>query len=177
MPQVRAYTGVGSRSTPIHILDLMTRIARVMGVRDWVLRSGAAEGADSAFEAGARDVGGPVEIFVPWVGFQRHASTLTPSPEAFELAATVHPAWKKLPESVRKLHARNTHQVLGKDLKSPSDLLICWTLGGKEVGGTATAIRLALKHKIPVWNLGLEAVRSRLVNWVAERETSSPRIH
>jgi len=43
----------------------------------------------------------------------------------------------------KKLHGRNVKQVLGDDLKTPSDFLLCWTKEGKDVGGTRTAIVLA----------------------------------
>jgi hypothetical protein len=150
----------------------MTRIARILGVREWVLRSGAAEGADAAFEAGADDVGGPKEIYVPWVGFQNHASRLIPSPAAFEAAQPLHPVWAKLSSGARKLHARNVHQVLGRDLNQPSHMVVCWTKGGAEVGGTAMAIRIAKTANVPVWNLGLGAVRDKFEFWVREREAA-----
>lgn len=173
----KVYTGVGSRSTPIQILDLMVRIARVLGTREWILRSGAAEGADAAFEAGADDVGGPKEIWVPWRGFAEHKSSLMPTVKAFEIASTVHPVWHKLGDGVQKLHARNIHQVLGRDLSSPSTMLVCWTPGGREVGGTATAIKVANAWKVPVWNLGIEAVREKFERWVESRELTSPKLN
>ena len=52
------------------------------------------------------------------------------------------------------MHSRNCHQIFGYDLKSPVDAVICWTPNGNIQGGTATAIKLALKANIPVFNLG-----------------------
>ena len=54
------------------------------------------------------------------------------------------------------MHSRNCHQILGYDLKSPVDCVITWTPNGNIQGGTATAIKLAIKHNIPVFNLGVE---------------------
>ena len=74
--------------------------------------------------------------------------------KALEIAASVHPAWDKCSWWAKQLHARNVYQVLGKDLNTPSDLLVCWTKYGEEVGGTATAIKLAKLHNISVCNIG-----------------------
>ena len=72
------------------------------------------------------------------------------------LASQVHPAWDKCNDWARGMHSRNCHQILGYDLKSPVDCVITWTPNGKIQGGTATAIKLAIKHNIPVFNLGVE---------------------
>lgn len=150
------YTGIGSRATPHKVMMRMTKIAHERARADthfaWTLRSGAAEGADEAFEAGAK--GTRKEIWLPWPRFRGHASTLLPSPAAFELAAAVHPNWAACSEAARKLHARNCHVVLGVDLKTPSLELICWTPGGELVGGTATALRLAMTWGIRITNFG-----------------------
>jgi len=154
---MKKYAGVGSRETPPEILNKMTEIAERLASYDWLLRSGGADGADLAFEAGCDKVGGMKEIFLPWQGFNKSASTLyTPSQDALILASTIHPAWNKLSYGSKKLHARNCHQVLGEDLDKPVDLVVCWTPKGKETGGTATAIKLAKMYKIRIINLAVE---------------------
>ena len=70
------------------------------------------------------------------------------------IASEVHPAWDKCNEWARGMHSRNCHQILGYDLKSPVDAVVCWTPNGNVQGGTATAIRIAMKYNIPVFNLG-----------------------
>jgi hypothetical protein len=52
------------------------------------------------------------------------------------------------------MHSRNCHQILGYDLQSPVDAVICWTPNGKVVGGTRTALLLAQDAGIPIFNLG-----------------------
>jgi predicted Rossmann fold nucleotide-binding protein DprA/Smf involved in DNA uptake len=47
------YTGVGSRECPTYILDLMTQYATVLNNKGYILRSGGALGADSAFQSGS----------------------------------------------------------------------------------------------------------------------------
>ena len=76
--------------------------------------------------------------------------------ETERIASEVHPAWDKCNEWARGMHSRNCHQILGYDLQSPVDAVICWTPNGNMVGGTVTAIRIALKYNIPVFNLGLK---------------------
>lgn len=79
--------------------------------------------------------------------------------------------WNNCNEWSRGMHSRNCHQILGWDLESPVDAVICWTPEGKVVGGTATALKLAMKAGIPIFNLGrhdqdkvLEEIRQFLLD-------------
>lgn len=155
---MKRYAGIGSRETPQVVLDLMTKIAVYLNDEGYVLRSGGADGADKAFESGAGEL---KEIFLPWKGFNGSNSLFYIDKSfyratAYKMASQFHPAWDKLNYGAQKLMARNTYQVLGKDLKSPSEFIVCWTKGGKEIGGTAQAIRIAKHYEIKVYNLGLE---------------------
>lgn len=152
-----AYAGVGARATPPEICELITDLAQILARRGWVLRSGAAEGADQAFERGA---GASKEIYLPYPRFRGHRSDRkTPSDEALRIARDFHPAWEQLQPTSRALMGRNTHQVLGDDCRSPVRVLICWTPDGavektsRATGGTGQAIRIAIAHGIPVVNL------------------------
>lgn len=143
----------------------MYNLARKLARMGYTLRSGGADGSDTAFEEGANAMGGPKEIYLPWEGFNGRSSKLyNISEEAMSLAAAIHPAWDKLKQGAKKLHARNTYQVLGPHLNQPSRWLICWTEGGKEIGGTRTAIVLAKQHKIPIWNLGIQSNLDKIRN-------------
>ena len=82
--------------------------------------------------------------------------------ETERIASEVHPAWDRCNEWARGMHSRNCHQILGYDLKSPVDAVICWTPDGKIQGGTATAIRISMKYDIPVFNLGVSDKKSVL---------------
>lgn len=149
---MKYYTGVGSRKTPPDILDMMTRLAQAFAYHGYTLRSGGAEGADTAFEDGAV----LKEIY--------YATDINRSPvalEAMALAAKFHPAWDRMSLFAKQLHGRNAFQVLGADLKTPTEFLICWTPDGCishetrsiTTGGTGTAISIASAHGIPVNNL------------------------
>ena len=145
------YSGVGSRETPTEVLKAMARIAYRLENAGYTLRSGAAGGADAAFESGVQI---KKRVFIPWAGFNGSKSPLVgASVEAMKIAESLHPAWDRCSQGAQKLHGRNVHQVLGENLNEPSDFLICWTPKAERVGGTATAIRLAERHGVKVYNL------------------------
>lgn len=165
------YTGVGSRSTPPDVLAYMEHVGEALAKLGWTLRSGGADGADSAFERGAFRGMDPVllepwpEIFLPWEGFNGRPvgpDFLNPQPEAFEIAADYHPAWLRLSRGAKALHARNVHQILGPDVTKPrlSTFVLCWTPGGKGGGGTGQAIRVAKGYGVPVVDLGMLSGRA-----------------
>jgi len=169
MYEYRAYTGIGSRKTPPVILEAMEALAGFMAQQDFTLRSGAAEGADAAFERGATEYNGRREIYLPWPSFNGHHSKLEPKQEAYAIAESFHPNWPKLYTAGRKLMARNVHQILGVSLQSPTNFVVCWTPNGKLVGGTALAINIALANNIPVINLGaltLENAQAQIMELV-----------
>ena len=82
--------------------------------------------------------------------------------ETERIASEVHPAWDRCNEWARGMHSRNCHQILGYDLQSPVDAVICWTPDGAVVGGTATALKLSMKAGIPIFNLGIKDKESVL---------------
>lgn len=155
MGKVNYYSGVGSRKTPEGIQKLMRTVSRLYCNSGWVLRSGGAGGADSAFESNAGDL---KEIYKADV--YKSVDKLVYE-RAKVIAAQYHPTWIKLPEYVKKLHARNVFQILGKDLRSPSNVVICWTPDGcinhfdrtVNTGGTGTAISVAYFSQVPIINL------------------------
>lgn len=161
------YAGIGSRKTPYQTLTLMTKCARRLNELGFILRSGGASGADTAFELGVPD--NKKEIFLPWRRFNDNPSHLyTPDPLAMEMARKFHPAWDKCSNAARKFHARNCHQVLGRDLNVPADFILCWTPEGKPVGGTGQALRLAAHWDIPVINMCHTTWRDQIAQVVSD---------
>lgn len=171
------YAGIGSRSTPQDALTVMEAAGAWLGQRGWTLRTGGADGADSAFLRGAVSVRGKVELYLPWPDFgSESVDLLTPEVlevsgsvivheatiDALMLAAQVHPNWKALTVGGRKLHGRNCHQVMGYDLATPATMVLCWTPGASGRGGTSTAIQLARQNNVPVFDLGRPAELRRL---------------
>lgn len=145
------YTGIGSRETPQKFRILFGNLAGLLEKRGYILRSGAADGADSFFEDGVFNPENK-EIWIPHKGFRGHTSKLLPSPEAFDIL--LNEIGYDGPSKYHAFHARNIHQVLGIDLRTPSRFVLCWTPGGKRKGGTRTAIGVAKSHGIPVYNFG-----------------------
>lgn len=148
--------GIGSRETPKHILKEMKTIGEWCRINGITVRSGHADGADWAFESGAQDL---CVAYIPWNGFNSHfisdATLVMPefTKEVMELAEKFHPSWEKLTHGAKKLIARDGFQILGSDLKTPANMIVCWTKGGKAVGGTGQAIRIAESNNIPVTNM------------------------
>jgi hypothetical protein len=170
----RSYAGIGSRRTPADVLELMEALAARLASAGWRLRSGKARGADQAFERGAVRAGGEVEVYRPdggWCG----SEVLTPggpSEAAYELAASVHPAWVRCSAMARALHARNGYQVLGPGLDDPGKFVVCWTPDGsldgssRGAGGTGQALRVSALHSVPVFNLCRDEHRERVERWL-----------
>ncbi len=167
MNRQRFYAGIGSRETPPDVLLLMTLTAKMLSAEGFTLRSGGAEGADTAFAQGATHA----EIFKVHL-VNRVApgqDLLSPIDEnlwlkAREIAAALHPGWKGLGAYAKDLHTRNSFQILGSDLATPSEFVVCWTPDGKASGGTGQAIRLAVARSIPVYNLHDKVIRQHYVD-------------
>ena len=148
MIKTKYYAGIGSRKTPSEYLEFFSKLGRYLENKGYILRSGGAKGADIAFELKVNKSN--KEIYLPWHGFEGNKSTLVvEKKEAFDIAKKYHPYWNNLKQGARKLHARNSHQVLGLDLNTPSDFIICYT---NKSGGTQQALRIAKDYNIPIFN-------------------------
>lgn len=173
------YAGVGSRNISDDVRNAMVYLGEVFATRGCILRSGAADGADAAFEQGCDIVGGTKEIYLPWKKFNGHGSQFYEPPKrAYEIASEHHPNWDRLTQPQKRLMARNVQQVLGQLLYEPCDFVVCWTKDGveegdkttKETGGTGMAIRISSHYDVPVFNLANEDAIERLVDFVGENE-------
>lgn len=142
------YAGIGSRETPRHIMIRMTEIATQLSLHSFILRSGGADGADHAFEVGAKE---NRQIFLPWKGFNGKDGIVPPFVE--DMVRKYHPRPSALSNAGWKFMSRNTYQILGPDLDDPVEFVICWTKDGKASGGTGQALRIADAYQIPVFNL------------------------
>jgi hypothetical protein len=147
----KTYAGIGSRETPVEVQQKMTEIASRLSRIDYVLYSGGAEGADSAFERGAEQK----VIFLPWDNFNgrkvNEVDYVQP-PGNLDLVKQFHPNYHALGGRARALMSRNSYQVLGPDLQSPVEFVLCWTKDGNASGGTGQALRIAKDYNIPIFN-------------------------
>lgn len=168
MPKTLIYAGIGSRKTPDEILHQMASIATQLAESGWVLRSGHADGADSAFETGCTLADGRMEIYIPWFGFNgaptNHPDYIRPkaTQELADFSKQFHPAWDRCSDTAKLMHMRNACQVLGLSGDVPATMLVCWTPKGNGSGGTGQAIRIAQANEIPIFDLGIPG------NFIAE---------
>jgi len=186
---VKYYTGIGSRSTPAHIQQLISKISFKLAEEGYTLRSGAAYGADKAFEIGVKEYFNTfgdsypassdlAQIYTPWRSFceidedyKDWYYVLTEQrskDQAEQLAKNIHPAWERCSRGAKALHTRNVYQVLGVTLNSLSSFLIAYAEPTKTgvKGGTSTAWDLAGQHNIPRFNLYNKEDRDRIEAWL-----------
>lgn len=163
----KIYAGIGSRDSPPRIIELMTDIGEYLAKKGYILRSGGADGADTAFEKGCDAARGKKEIYLPWRSFNNNLSPLcSVTPAAMDLAELYHPAYEKLSHSSKLLMARNGFQVLGRDLQTPVRFIVCYTLDAQVIGGTGQALRIAMDRKIPILNLGDRKDETLILQWL-----------
>lgn len=189
------YTGVGSRETPPAMMKVIASFAERLADEGFILRSGAADGADTGFESGHdkwrwsdewdHHPDALKEIFIAWNGFSGRTDKEdgvyclkgTIVQEAEEIASTIHKAWDVvrkdgtpvLSRGAKMLHTRNCFQVLGKDLRTPSKFLVCYAPvdeHGVPKGGTRTAWVLAQSKNIPCYNLFLPEHLARITAYL-----------
>lgn len=172
-----SYAGIGSRETPKDVCRKMFTAGRILWKAGFTLRSGGARGADTAFESGALGAANGknsfdeskalrshadadrtrIEIYLPFQRFNGHPSPrFGTTKEARLIAKQYHPRWDILSCTGRDFMGRNAYQILGSDLQTPVSFVLCWTLGGKPVGGTGQALRHAKDLGIPILNFGVD---------------------
>jgi hypothetical protein len=175
----RYYTGIGSRETPTHICAVMTTLANVLEKQNFILRSGGALGADSAFEKG---VVNPNNKMIFLSGALRnsfgnnilYSDTQLQNARIFIFNNNIHPIWQRLPEYAKALHTRNVFQVLGMDMNEISKFTVCWTrdsaidfeTSGRKTGGTGTAIKISCHYKVPVFNLSIDSHLRKILSYI-----------
>lgn len=174
------YTAVGSRETPIEICNLMTKIASELEQNsnnskfNYILRSGRAIGADSAFEKGIKNPKNKCIYTIKNFDF---------SPENYEMCKSEilsildsNLNFDNYGKNAQILILRDVNQVLGsiKTELVKSKFLICWTKHlnyyikpPNACGGTRFAVRIALKHGIPVFNLLKKEDRERIEKFLS----------
>lgn len=94
--------------------------------------------------------------------------------KAEDIVSEIHPFWKAEKDAIaagkplekpmskgaKSLHTRNVFQVLGRDLNSPSEFLVCYAPVDKHgipKGGTRTAFVLAQQYDIPCFNFATQS--------------------
>lgn len=155
----KVFAGIGNREAPGDALALCAAISSILADAGYVLRTGGAPGCDQAFLSTANM---NAEIYVPWHNFEGFPMWWEIPRAAFDLACKYLPYLKKAKnKGLPLLHARNMMQVLGPDLKTRSEFVVCYTQNGRQENydgfthecGTDSAITCARDHGIPVINI------------------------
>lgn len=168
---MKFYTVVGSRKTPKDICDLMSQIGIKLESQGWILRSGAAIGADSAFE---KYVTNKVIYTIKNFDFSPENYDFCKS-ELFSILGKGL-CFDNYSKNSQILILRDMNQVLGsiKTTLEKSKFLICYTPyenyelnpPNNHCGGTRFAVRIAKKHQIPVYNLVNKQDKERIEKWI-----------
>lgn len=168
------WSGIGSRQTPPEICNLMTKIAFKLEQNNYILRSGKAIGADSAFEKGIQNFKNKCIYTVENFDFSPENYEMCKSEILSILDSNIN--FENYSKSAQILILRDVNQVLGsrKTCLKKSKFVICWT---KHVnyyakppnacGGTRFAVRIALKYGIPVFNLLIKEDRERIEKFLS----------
>lgn len=171
------YTGIGSRRTPLGKTYEMTIAAQLLENASYILRSGGAQGADSAFEQGVRNFNNK-EIYLPYKNFNGKKGIILPIDSRYDnLVYRTHPIGKRLSSTTLPYHRRNCCQILGLNLDKPSKFILCWTPDGstgetsRNTGGTGQAIRIAKLYNIPIINMKNDDWKVSLLNIVNDKPT------
>ena len=171
---MKKYAGIGSRNLILnnidHSNDLILKIHNLykIGLKNYILRSGAAAGSDILFEICHYSFHGNknCEIYLPWKGYNKSDSHLyNISKEAIELAKKYHPAPHNLSENAMKFISRDGYQVLGYELNDPVDFIVYWTPDPTK-GGTSQALRIAKDYNIPTFNLLYDDQYEKLIKYL-----------
>lgn len=189
------YTGVGARGIPFEIYLMMLLCATSLEKKGYKLRSGAALGADSAFQHGILNPNN-AEIFIPYRGFE---ITMLKTDQRFKyivpeenkskyfeannlmMKNDLYKDWRfAKKDSTIKLHNRNIFQILGNNLsqREKSKFCICYTPCGsssydetnRNSGGTATAINAGSFYNVPVFNLKNKSDAERIISFILENK-------
>jgi len=177
---------IGSRETPDNVCLLAKRFTNILVELGYAIYSGGCpKGMDYAALKGAyghkASDKSKNRIYLAWDGMaDLHHDPANGFYDAtkFEnydiakiIAELARGSWHGLYEKGIMLHSRNPYQVLGDDLCSNVDFVLTWAIPsgkqGRVKGGTATAVRIAVEHFIPVYNLYYEDVFNRVDHFVS----------
>lgn len=150
-------TLVGSRKAPFSIRQEAMELGKAFSDLGYKARSGGALGMDTywLYQYDPELATVYRHDDKPYDARTVNTTRLDAFDEAIDIINRVVPHIACMDDTARLLHYRNAFQVLGDDLRSPSDYLIYWSPMKNDVpvGGTKTAVLLAKRVGIPVLHL------------------------
>lgn len=162
----------GNEQPPPAVMAVLQRLVPELENRGFIIRSGGMRGIEDAVEGLARNI----EVHLPWKGFDQKESKFTfTTDEAKEFAKRHHPTWSSLKPVMQSFFAKNVRLVLGKDLRSPTQIVIIWSDDGVECVRERTArtgmaghtLSIAAELKIPVFNLHRPDAEQRIMQYLS----------
>lgn len=175
LANVKLYKSVvitGNDNPPPVVQQVLQRLIPELENRNYVIRSGGMKGVENIVEELARNI----EVHLPWKGFDGKDSKFTfTTDEAKEFAKRYHPAYDQAKPVIQTFCAKNVRLMLGKDLKSPTQMLIIWSEDGVEharertakTGLTGVAVSIATEIHIPVFNLQRPDAEQRIMAYLS----------
>lgn len=167
---MKFYAGIGSRKLSASELALCRDIGEYLANLGWTLQTGACTGADQAFANGALHANGKVLLCLPWDSYEKDwvswarkkkADTLTlnNSHEHAWTSIKDHPAYNKLSQGAKRLHARNYLIVQN------TQLVLAWPKKNQwgQLGGTGRGMDIANQMGIELLNLNSLEDRERVL--------------
>ena len=117
------------------------------------------------------------DYILPWKKFNTSvdAKVSKPSKYAYEVAAYFHKAFKKIPNVVKTMIARNNHLILGAECDTPVNFIICYSDDGadtkkkvdyKTTGNISYFIEVGEELNIPIFNFKNEGAKEKLLGFL-----------
>lgn len=177
---MNSFTVVGSKGTLDEVMELGYKISVVLLEAGWQGYSGNAPGMDKVLNRAMLKTNAfNGYVFLPWPKFEVRdlpervydSFTITTpiGEECDRIIREIIPWYSKLSQGAVKLHSRNVKQIKGKDLKTPSKLVIHSAKGKRPQspnGGTRTAVVLARNLSIPEFNIRFHSERVQLARFL-----------
>lgn len=174
----RTYAGIGDVNIPANIQELMKMIGEELAHQGYVLRTGGAKGADTAFMEGCDKAKGIKEIFYP--------SDIHVNAKTLKIAKEIHGHWEycenKQPKPGNKYsfpvqaHCRNMKIINGDLLNNPVEFTIAYQDINQVTGGTWQGIKYSKKLGIKVYNLFVEKDRNEIIDIVFRDEEQKEKV-
>lgn len=175
---------IGSRDTSqfeSEWLELFTSAAARCAKNGCIIQTGAAQGCDQLAARAALEVGGSVELFLPWYSYEvewisemeeSYADQLVcrvynpqVNEEWLNSVALYHPKPERMSLGVHSLHARNYGII-------KNTMCVIVLPGIVRPGGTGQGIRIAEALKIPLYNLTTAKGRDDLTKRLGNKKTT-----
>ncbi len=168
----KPYVVTGNRDTPASVLaDIKELVIKLEGL-GFITRTGGMDGVDQAAEEASKNL----ELYLPWKDFNKKETKLYWNDKAALQAAKVYsPVFDNLKPAIQAFLAKNARMVLGTSFNSNCLFLLCWSEDGAEAKKDVTArtgnighvILIANSIGIPIFNLGKEDAKQRLLNYLS----------